>query len=214
MIFSSDHLENVLSLLCSSIEIRKKWSDLQSLAEEKEEELQINREQWTHFKRQLDVLEESTEMNFVSQPTDVDHLLQSTTDFARRWNDQSKQWRLYEHRLQALQDKHRRPPNLRQDLADVQSQLNHLDELRRSLEPINDPSHLLRTKLHRFIRLQDDLEMLEERLMGINDRLVALSAHEQHQVINDWKLLVERLLSIKQRVKSSLEQIEHLLAHH
>ena len=207
---------------CSSIEIRKKWNELQRLAEKKEDELQINREQWMHFKRQLEVLEESTEMTFVSQPSDVEHLLQSTMDFARRRSDQSKQWRLYERRLQALQDKHRpprnaAPPNLRQELVDVHSQLNHLDELRRSLEPINEPSmdlHLCRTKLHRFIRLHDDLEMLDERLMSINDRLPTLSTHEQHRVINDWKALVERLLSIKQLVKTALEHIENLLAHH
>ena len=204
------------------LEIRKKWNELQRLADEKEEELQINREQWAHFKRQLDTLEESIQMNFVSQPSDVDNLLQSTMDFAGRWNDDSKQWRHYAHRLQALQDKHRRPRqtspsgDLRQELADVQSQLNHLDELRHSLEPIHESStnpNLSRAKLHRLIRLQDDLEMLDERLMNINDRVVTLSTHDQRRVINEWKSLVERLLSIKQLVKISLEQIENILAH-
>jgi hypothetical protein len=125
------------------IEIRRKWNELQKRADEKEEEeeeeLQINRQQWTQFKRQLDTLEESTQMTFVSRPTDFDDLLRATMDFARRSNDQSKQWRHYERRLQALQDKHRRsspPADLRQELVDVQSQLNHLDELRHSLAPI------------------------------------------------------------------------------
>ncbi len=69
-----------------------------------------------------------------------------------------------------------------------------------------------RTKLHRFIRIHDDLEILNERLININDHSSAVLSNEQIRILNDLKLLFDRLNSIKRIVRIHLEQLEKLLA--
>jgi hypothetical protein len=101
-------------------------------------------------------------------------------------------------------------------LFDAKCQLNHLDQLKQSFEPIDNQSNDIdvnRTKLHRFIRISDDLEILDEQLRRINDdRLSILNAYDQIRCRNDLKLLVDHLHAMKHSVKLNLEHIELCLA--
>lgn len=100
-------------------------------------------------------------------------------------------------------------------MLDINSQLDHLESLSHSLEPVNENetnASINRTKLHRFIRIHDDLEILNERLMNINDRSLGLLTGDQIRVKNDLKLMLDRLNSIKRIVRIYLERLEKLLA--
>jgi hypothetical protein len=100
-------------------------------------------------------------------------------------------------------------------MLEIDSQLDHLESLNHTLEPVDDneinPS-INRTKLHRFIRIHDDLEILNERLININDRSVGLLSGDQLRISNDLKLIFDRLNSIKRIVRIYLERLEKLLA--
>ena len=145
-------------------------------------------------------------------------------NLSEQFNDHSNDWILYEHRLRRLKDKFpslfrstETTPmtNLQDFLLDLQSQIDRLDSLRKSLEPIdNHPTHLQtnRTKLHRFIRLDDDLEIINERLMHLHDHhLLALQRDDQNEFRRHFKLLFDRLHTLKRSVKIDLEQIETIL---
>ncbi len=69
-----------------------------------------------------------------------------------------------------------------------------------------------RTKLHRFIRIHDDLDIINERLININDHSSSFLSNEQIRLTNDLKLIFDRLNSIKRIVRIHLEQLEKLLA--
>lgn len=69
-----------------------------------------------------------------------------------------------------------------------------------------------RTKLHRFIRLHDDLEILNDRLFAVNDRALSPVSTERIRMTNDSKLILHRLNSMKRVVKIHLEQLEKFLA--
>ena len=77
-----------------------------------------------------------------------------------------------------------------------------------SLEPIDNNeinSNVTRTKLHRFIRIHDDLEILNEHLSHINDHSLSSSS-------NDLTLIFDCLNSIKRTTRIYLDQLEKLLA--
>ena len=100
-------------------------------------------------------------------------------------------------------------------MIEINSQLDHLESLNHSLEPVDENEinqSINRTKLHRFIRIHDDLEILNERLININDRSSSLLSNEQIRITNDLKLIFDRLNSIKRIVRIYLEQLEKLLA--
>ena len=97
-------------------------------------------------------------------------------------------------------------------MLEINSQLDHLESLTHSLEPIDDNEINLnhnRTKLHRFIRIHDDLQILNECLIDINDRSFS---NNQIRIINHMKLLFDRLNSLKRIVRIYLEQLEKFLA--
>lgn len=100
-------------------------------------------------------------------------------------------------------------------MMDINSQLDHLQTLTRSLEPIDNnelSQNVNRTKLHRFIRIQDDLEILNERLVNINDRSFSIVSTDQIRLTNDLKLIFDRLNAMRRIVKIYLDQLEKLLA--
>jgi hypothetical protein len=104
---------------------------------------------------------------------------------------------------------------MKQELIDINSQLDHLESLIHSLEPVDDNEinqNLNRTKLHRFIRIQDDLEIVNERLINMNERSLSILSNDKNRIINDLKLIFDRLNSIKRLVRIYLEQLEKLLA--
>ena len=156
-------------------------------------------------------------------------LLKTTIESAEEFSDNSKEWIVIEHRLRAIRDKYQflsikttRPqrelktsPDMREELLSINSQLDHLESLSQSLEPIDDneiDANVHRTKLHRYIRIHDDLEILNERLIDINDRSSSLLSNEQMRLTNDLKFLFDRLNSIKRIVRIHLDQLEKLLA--
>jgi len=100
-------------------------------------------------------------------------------------------------------------------MIEINSQLDHLESLNHSLEPVDENEiniSINRTKLHRFIRIHDDLEILNERLININDRSTCLLSGDQLRITNDLKLLFDRLNSIKRIVRIYLERLEKLLS--
>jgi hypothetical protein len=100
-------------------------------------------------------------------------------------------------------------------MIEINSQLDHLESLNHSLEPVDEHEiniSINRTKLHRFIRIHDDLEILNERLININDRSNCLLSGDQLRITNDLKLLFDRLNSIKRIVRIYLERLEKLLS--
>ena len=156
-------------------------------------------------------------------------LLKATIESAEDFSDNSNEWIVIEHRLRSIKDKFQflsikttRPqrefktsPDIREELVSINSQLDHLESLSQSLEPIDEKetdTNIHRTKLHRFIRIHDDLDILNERLININDRLPALLSNEQMRITNDLKFLFDRLNSIKRVVRIHLDQLEKLLA--
>ncbi len=56
------------------------------------------------------------------------------------------------------------------------------------------------------------MDILNERLIHINDHSLSLLSNEQIRITNDLKLLFDRLNSIKRIVRIHLEQLENLLA--
>ena len=100
-------------------------------------------------------------------------------------------------------------------MLEINSQLDHIESLNHSLEPVDEREtniSISRTKLHRFIRIHDDLEILNERLINISDRSKCLLSGDQLRLTNDIKLMVDRLNSIKRIVRIYLERLEKLLA--
>ena len=100
-------------------------------------------------------------------------------------------------------------------MLEINTQFDHLESLTHSLEPVDEyetNGGINRTKLHRFIRIHDDLEILNERLINISDRSSALLAGDQLRVTNDLKLMLDRLNSIKRIVRIYLDRLEKLLA--
>ncbi|CAF4344927.1 unnamed protein product, partial [Adineta steineri] len=144
-------------------------------------------------------------------------------------NDNSNEWILIEHRLQSIQDKvqllsnkstYQRceikiNPNLKHEVLEISCQLDHLELLAHSLEPVDDNEinqTINRTKLHRFIRIHDDLEILNERIVLVSDRPLSPISDDQIRLTTDLKLILNRLHSMKRMVKIYLEQLEKLLA--
>lgn len=103
---------------------------------------------------------------------------------------------------------------MKSEMLEVNSQFDHLESLTHSLKLVDDNEINLNinwTKLHRFIRIHDDLEILNERLININDRSLSLLLNEQIRLTNDLKLLFGRLNSIKRIVRIYLEELEIFL---
>ena len=133
---------------------------------------------------------------------------------ADEFRDESTNWIRYEHRIRRLKDKFRptKTTNLDEFLVDLQTQLDRFDSLRKSLEPIDDhPTHLQmnRTKLHRFIRLDDDLEIFNDRLLRLHDQQQQLD--DRPNVRRHLQILFDRLHKLKRVVKIDLEKIETIL---
>ncbi|CAF3482671.1 unnamed protein product [Rotaria sp. Silwood1] len=227
------------------LDIMNKWTHLQSLANDKDDQLNQNRQQWKHFKRQLEDLEQSVQefsnsdhllTRTIYSRSDVNErldefelLLKSTIDLANQFNDNSNEWIIIEHRLQSIKDKfhylltksNRQPRELKttadvkHEMLEISSQLDHLETLTHSLEPIDNNEinqNINRTKLHRFIRIHDDLEILNQRLIKINDHSISILSNDQIRQTNDLKLLFDRVNSIKRVVRIYLDQLEKLLA--
>lgn len=100
-------------------------------------------------------------------------------------------------------------------MVEINEQIDRLERLVHSLEPVDESemnAGINRTKLHRFIRIHDDLEIVNERLTNINDRSVALLSGDQNRVKVDLKLMLDRLNSVKRIVRIYLERLERLLA--
>jgi hypothetical protein len=100
-------------------------------------------------------------------------------------------------------------------MIEINSELDHLESLSHSLEPVDENelnNSINRTKLHRFIRIHDDLDIVNERLMNVNDRSTRLLSGDQLRIANDLKLMFDRLNSIKRIVRIYLERLEKLLS--
>jgi hypothetical protein len=100
-------------------------------------------------------------------------------------------------------------------MIEINNQLDHLESLNHSLEPVDENelnNSINRTKLHRFIRIHDDLDIVNERLMNLNDRSTRLLSGDQLRIANDLKLMFDRLNSIKRIVRIYLERLEKLLS--
>ncbi|CAF1279500.1 unnamed protein product [Rotaria sordida] len=220
-------------------------NDPMILANNKDDQLNQNRQRWKHFKRQLEDLEQSTQ-----EFTNSDHLpsrticstsgvnqrlgefeilLKSTIELANEFNNNSNEWIIIEHRLQLIKDKFqylltrsnrqcrelKTNSDIKHEILEINSQLDHLETLTHSLEPIDNNEinqNTNRTKLHRFIRIHDDLEILNERLIKINDYSSSILSNDQIRQTNDLKLLFDRLNSIKRIVRIYFDQLEKLLA--
>lgn len=100
-------------------------------------------------------------------------------------------------------------------MMEINNELDHLESLNHSLEPVDEnettPS-INRTKLHRFIRLHDDLDIVHERLINLNDRSNFLLSGDQLRIGNDLKLMFDRLNSIKRIVRIYLDRLEKSLS--
>ncbi|UJR08743.1 hypothetical protein I4U23_013000 [Adineta vaga] len=225
----------------SVLDIMNKWPRLQLLANNKDEELNRNRLQWRDFKRQIDNLEHAAQQfaNLEQSTSRATHLrsdtqqqlnefqilLKSTIDQANQFNDHSNEWILVDHRLQSLRDKFQNlssksreikiHPEGNRGLIDINCQLDHLELLIHSLEPVEDSEinqNINRTKLHRFIRIHDDLGILHDRLIALNERPLSPVTNDQIRLTNDSKLILDRLNAMKRVVKIFLEQLEKFLA--
>jgi len=136
---------------------------------------------------------------------------------------------LVEHRLRLIKDRfqflltktnrsqreYQTDLDVQTGLVEINTQLDHLESLTQSLEPIDDKERnpsINRTKLHRFIRIHDDLEIVNERLVHINDRIATYSSNDQMRITNDLRLIFDRMNSIKRVVRIHLDQLEKLLA--
>lgn len=100
-------------------------------------------------------------------------------------------------------------------MIEINNQLDHLESLNHSLEPVDEHesnASVNRTKLHRFIRLHDDLDIVHERLINLNDRSNFLLSGDRLRIENDLKLMFDRLNSIKRIVRIYLERLEKLLS--
>ncbi|CAM2712242.1 unnamed protein product [Rotaria socialis] len=227
------------------VDIMNKWSHIQSLTNEKDDQLNQNRQRWKLFKRQLENLELLSEQFTSSEHSlsrsmhskadvkerldEIEVLLRSTIELSHEFNDNSNIWILFEHRLQLIKDKfqysHTRSSSptreskinsdTKNELLEINSQVDHLETLAHSLEPIDNNEmnqNINRTKLHHFIRIHDDLEILNERLININKNSLSIVSSDQMRQINDMKLIFDRLNSIKRIVKLHLDQLEKLLA--
>ena len=84
------------------MDVMAQWTAVQTLANQKDDELTMNREQWRDFQEQLKHLEQ-----IVHDPSLADELrqrLDSINRLADRLNDQSNEWMLIEHRLRCIRD--------------------------------------------------------------------------------------------------------------
>ncbi|CAF3077809.1 unnamed protein product [Rotaria sp. Silwood2] len=170
------------------LDIMNKWTHLQVLANDKDDQLNQNHQQWRHFKRQLEDLEQSAQeftnsdyllSRTIYSKSDVNQrldefeiLLKSTIDLADKFNDNSNEWIIIEHRLQSIKDKFQYlltksnrqyrelkiNTDIKHEILEINSQLDHLETLAHSLEPIDHNEinqNINRTKLHCFIRIYD-----------------------------------------------------------
>ncbi|CAF3855305.1 unnamed protein product, partial [Adineta steineri] len=122
-------------------------------------------------------------------------LFQSIRNIADQFSDNTSEWLLIEHRLQSIKEsfdllslktnrEHReikttlvQAEDIKREILGITSQLDHLESLNHSLEPVDENElhiSINRTKLHRFIRIHDDLDILNERLISLNERSVCL----------------------------------------
>ncbi|UJR37453.1 hypothetical protein I4U23_030156 [Adineta vaga] len=171
--------------------------------------------------------------NQVQRLDELQTLLQSVRNAANQFNDETSDWLLIEHRLQSIKEscdllfvksnrEHReikttliRAEDIKHEMKDINSQLDHLESLCQSLEPVDENdlhTSTNRTKLHRFIRIHDDLEILNERLIDTSERSLSLLSGDHLRMRNDLKLISERLHSMKRIVKIYLERLEKILA--
>ncbi|CAF4001452.1 unnamed protein product [Rotaria sordida] len=227
------------------LDIMNKWTYLQTLANDKDGQLNQSRQRWKYFKRQLEDLEQLAQefansdhlsSRTIYSTSDVNQrldefeiLLKSTIDLANEFNDNSNEWIIIEHRLQLIKDKFqylltksnrqyrelKTNYDIKHEILEINSQLDHLEILTHSLEPIDNNEinqNINRTKLHRFIRIHDDIEIINERLIKINDYPSSILSNDQIRQTNDLKLLFDRLNSIKRIVRIYLDQLEKLLA--
>ena len=105
--------------------------------------------------------------------------------------------------------------DIKHAMIEINNQLDHLESLNHSLEPVDEHESnvsMNRTKLHRFIRLHDDLDIVHERLINLNDRSNFLLSGDRLRIENDLKLMFDRVNSIKRIVRIYLERLEKLLS--
>ncbi|CAM4803210.1 unnamed protein product [Rotaria magnacalcarata] len=169
----------------------------------------------------------------VQRLDEIKSLLQLTIELADQLGDSTSEWLLVDRRLQSIKEgfeflfarsnrEHRelktnlfQAEDIKHAMLEINSQLDHLETLTHSLEPVDERESNLginRTKLHRFIRIHDDLEIVNERLINVNDRSKCLLSGDQLRIANDLKLMLDRLNSIKRIIRIYLERLEKLLA--
>lgn len=105
--------------------------------------------------------------------------------------------------------------DIKHAMMEINNELDHLESLNHSLEPVDEHetnASINRTKLHRFIRLHDDLDIVHERLINLNDRSNFLLSGDQLRIGNDLKLIFDRLNSIKRIVRIYLDRLEKSLS--
>jgi hypothetical protein len=101
--------------------------------------------------------------------------------------------------------------DLQQTLHELSTQLNRLETSTQSLEPVDESENSIsvnRTKLHRFIRLHDELDILHQRLQAMNDRSQYLLTGDHVRFTGDLKLIFDRLNSVRRIVRIYLERLE------
>jgi len=185
------HLDELQLLLKSTIDLADQLSD--------------NSSEWLLIEHRLQSIKEKFDFLFVRTNRDHRELKVCSSQCKYFF---SKSFFFSQTNLVQTED-------IRHAMVDINGQLDHLETLNQSLEPVDEnesnPS-LIRTKLHRFIRIHDDLEILNERLITLNERSLALFSGDQLRVTNDLKLLLDRLNSIKRIVRIYLDRLEKLLA--
>ncbi|CAF1240388.1 unnamed protein product [Rotaria sordida] len=124
-------------------------------------------------------------------------LLKSTMDLDDQFSDDTNEWLLIDHRLQSIKENF-------QFLFPRKNRKHR--EIKTNLIQAEDIKHAI--KLHRFIPIRDDLEILHQRLININYRLKSLLSGDQLRIINDLKLMFDRLNLIKRIVKIYFERLE------
>ncbi|CAF4873186.1 unnamed protein product, partial [Rotaria sp. Silwood1] len=194
------------------VDIMDKWNRLQRLAHDKDEYLKENRLKWKHFKRQLEDLEQAAE-----RFTTLDDLLPRTVySKADAHRDQVQRLDGFQTLFKSTMDladqfSDDTTEDIKHAMLDINLQLDHLESLSHSLEPVDEREiniSIYRRKLHRFIPIHDDLEILYQRLININDRLKCLLSGDQLRITNDLKLMFDRFNLIKRIVKIYLERLE------
>ncbi|CAF0817762.1 unnamed protein product [Didymodactylos carnosus] len=169
----------------------------------------------------------------VQRLDELQTLLETVIETADQFSDGTNESLIIDHRLNSVKDKfgflfakidreHRelksnlvQSEELKQTMSGILNELEHLENANNSLEPVDENElniTINRTKLHRFIRILDDLHILEDKLYNLENRSARLLSGDQARFVGDVKSITDRLKSIKRIVGMHLDRLEKTLA--